>query len=131
MLGIVVWVKNRLVINSNMSLLVVFGRNFCCSESARGVNRRGLGGGPTLHQLITAGAANLFGIFNIVESVRLLMNISWYAHQYQVRLHAVKWDVGGSRNATHWICNRSFLFSFNSVVYFLHSECLRINAYKI
>lgn len=77
-------------------------------------------------------ALNLFGIFNIVESVRLLMNISWYAYQYQVRLFAVKWDVGGSRNATHWICNETFLFSPYPPVYFPHSaRGLRRNAHKI
>lgn len=70
-------------------------------------------------QLITARASNLFGIFNIVESVRFVMNISWYAYQYQVRLFAVKWDVEGSRNAACWICNETFLFPPYPPVYFL------------
>jgi hypothetical protein len=69
--------KNWLIINLNDPLVVNGDEDVTPrSSGVGGVNRRGPGGGPTLHQLITAGAANLFGIFNIVESVRLLMNIS-------------------------------------------------------
>lgn len=90
-------------------------------------------------QLIHFNSLIMFGImpsveFNIFEITVARFSQCTSTSEWILtrnRGNAFSATVRRKRESAQWICRETFLFSFYSLVYFLHFECLRINAHKI